>query len=583
MPIILVADDNSNIQKMVSLAFKERGIEVVAVGNGEAAVRRIPEVRPDVVLADVFMPVRSGYEVCEFVKKDARFAQIPVVLLVGAFDPLDEKEARRVGADGVLKKPFVPPDPLVAMINSFLDKSAKPAPAAASATAEQPAAPPPQEPTPMPAPDLSVEPEPELEQFATARGPLSLREEDGSPALEGLLGAAGTPSETANPWDEPESEWQRRRAQMEYDIPGSGAHGASDSHSDAPPTTFPGADVQAPDDFVTEQPRLSVEPGTLADLAANPIEWMEMMSPPPAEQSKPAAPWQISTHSPEGSQVEDQGSQSAPTDATSSEQFGDWQKEPPASEARPDAAASPAGGEPIVGEHAEAPHEIPPETLPPAPPTPPMWPASFEAEYGISAETVLEPESAEAWTPAASEEPTAGAIGGFVPGQLTPDVAGAGDNPPGESPIPIAPAEESPSKPEYELLVAPAAVIPFRPTADSTHPAPPTESPIAPTDLETNFTPEAPGASSSYASYLPSDASSDVVHTSEEKDKAAPAPLSAAVPEPSPAPGSLDPAVVEAVVAKVLDRLRPELQELLSEKLVRRLVESALEHEVSKK
>jgi CheY-like chemotaxis protein len=125
VPRILVADDNTNIQKMVVLAFQERGIEVIAVGNGEAAVRRIPDANPDLVLADVFMPVRNGYEVCEFVKKDPRFAQTPVILLVGAFDPLDEKEARRVGADGVLKKPFVPPDPLIAMVMSALEKNPK--------------------------------------------------------------------------------------------------------------------------------------------------------------------------------------------------------------------------------------------------------------------------------------------------------------------------------------------------------------------------------------------------------------------------------------------------------------------------
>ena len=123
MPSILVADDNTNIQKMVSLAFEDRGISVVAVGNGEAAVRRIPDLNPDLVLADIFMPVRNGYEVCEFVKKDERFAHVPVILLVGAFDPLDEKEARRVGADGVLKKPFVPPDPLIAMVISALEKN----------------------------------------------------------------------------------------------------------------------------------------------------------------------------------------------------------------------------------------------------------------------------------------------------------------------------------------------------------------------------------------------------------------------------------------------------------------------------
>jgi CheY-like chemotaxis protein len=117
---ILVADDNSNIQKMVGLALKDHGIDVIAVGNGEAAVRKIADIRPDLVLADIFMPVRNGYEVCQFVKADSTLSHIPVILLVGAFDPLDEQEAQRSGADGVLKKPFVPPDPLISMVKSAL-------------------------------------------------------------------------------------------------------------------------------------------------------------------------------------------------------------------------------------------------------------------------------------------------------------------------------------------------------------------------------------------------------------------------------------------------------------------------------
>ncbi|HLW97337.1 MAG TPA: response regulator [Candidatus Acidoferrales bacterium] len=123
MPTILVADDNSNIQKMVALAFKDEGIDVVTVGNGEAAIRKAVEVTPDIVLADIFMPVRSGYEVCEYLKQTTRFAHIPVILLAGAFDPFDEREAQRVGADGVLKKPFVPTDPLVNLVKGLLAKS----------------------------------------------------------------------------------------------------------------------------------------------------------------------------------------------------------------------------------------------------------------------------------------------------------------------------------------------------------------------------------------------------------------------------------------------------------------------------
>src|SRR5207247_7884884 len=108
---------------MVGLALKDQGIDVVAVGNGEAAVRKIADVGPDLVLADVFMPVRNGYEVCQFVKMDSALSHIPVILLVGAFDPLDEQEAQRVGADGVLKKPFVPADPLISMVKSALTRA----------------------------------------------------------------------------------------------------------------------------------------------------------------------------------------------------------------------------------------------------------------------------------------------------------------------------------------------------------------------------------------------------------------------------------------------------------------------------
>src|ERR1700726_2341642 len=123
VPKILVADDNSNVQKTMALALADLGVEVISVNNGEAAVRKLADLIPDLVLADIFMPVRNGYEVCEYVKKDSRFSHVPVVLLVGAFDPLDEREAQRVGADGILKKPFVPPDPLITMVRTLLERS----------------------------------------------------------------------------------------------------------------------------------------------------------------------------------------------------------------------------------------------------------------------------------------------------------------------------------------------------------------------------------------------------------------------------------------------------------------------------
>jgi CheY-like chemotaxis protein len=191
---ILVADDNSNIQKMVGLALKDQGIDVVAVGNGEAAVRKISDVRPDLVLADVFMPVRNGYEVCNYVKQDSALSHIPVILLVGAFDPLDEQEAQRVGADGVLKKPFVPPDPLISMVKSALTRAGVVLGAPEAATVPAPSPVVNTKPAPLtgPAivpPPLPAEPEPEfaLPNLSLRPAPLTINKGEGPLAFGSLL------------------------------------------------------------------------------------------------------------------------------------------------------------------------------------------------------------------------------------------------------------------------------------------------------------------------------------------------------------------------------------------------------------
>jgi CheY-like chemotaxis protein len=103
---ILLADDSITIQKVVNLTFADEGIEVVAVSNGDLAERRLNEVKPDLVLADIFMPGKNGYELCEVIKQNPLFRNVPVVLLVGAFEPFDQAEARRVQADAHLTKPF---------------------------------------------------------------------------------------------------------------------------------------------------------------------------------------------------------------------------------------------------------------------------------------------------------------------------------------------------------------------------------------------------------------------------------------------------------------------------------------------
>jgi CheY-like chemotaxis protein len=103
---LLLADDSATIQKVIDLTFADEGVRVMAVGNGQEAIDQLLEFAPDIVLADVFMPARTGYEVCEYVKTNEKLKHIPVMLLVGSFEPFDEAEARRVGADDILTKPF---------------------------------------------------------------------------------------------------------------------------------------------------------------------------------------------------------------------------------------------------------------------------------------------------------------------------------------------------------------------------------------------------------------------------------------------------------------------------------------------
>ena len=103
---LLLADDSITIQKVVDLTFADEGVSVVCVNNGREAIERLQEFTPDIVLADVFMPQISGYEVCEYIKQNEKLKHIPVMLLVGSFEPFDEEEARRVGANETLTKPF---------------------------------------------------------------------------------------------------------------------------------------------------------------------------------------------------------------------------------------------------------------------------------------------------------------------------------------------------------------------------------------------------------------------------------------------------------------------------------------------
>src|SRR5579859_2084816 len=135
-------------QNMGKKILSEAGYDVVAVSNGAAAVKKIAEQKPDIIILDVYMPGYSGLEVCEKVRGSLETLKIPVLLTVGKMEPYKPEDANRVRADGVIIKPFEASD-LLAIIKKFEERiKAMPAPAVM-------AAPPP----PRKAVDLYPEPE----------------------------------------------------------------------------------------------------------------------------------------------------------------------------------------------------------------------------------------------------------------------------------------------------------------------------------------------------------------------------------------------------------------------------------------
>lgn len=103
---ILLADDSITIQKVVGIIFANEEFDLVVVDNGSAALEKARDIHPVVMLVDALMPGKSGYEVCEEVRRDPTIANTPLLLLVGAFEPFDEDRARTSGADDFITKPF---------------------------------------------------------------------------------------------------------------------------------------------------------------------------------------------------------------------------------------------------------------------------------------------------------------------------------------------------------------------------------------------------------------------------------------------------------------------------------------------
>jgi CheY-like chemotaxis protein len=103
---ILLADDSVTIQKVVSITLAHEDFDLTIVDNGSKAVSKAKEIKPDVILLDVVMPDKDGYQVCQEIKGNADLKDIPIILLTGTFEPFDADRAAEVGADDFIKKPF---------------------------------------------------------------------------------------------------------------------------------------------------------------------------------------------------------------------------------------------------------------------------------------------------------------------------------------------------------------------------------------------------------------------------------------------------------------------------------------------
>jgi CheY-like chemotaxis protein len=120
MRTLLLADDSVTIQRVIELTFADEDVRVVSVGDGRRALQWLERESPDIVLADVGLPGVDGYALTTWIRQSSRLRRTPVLLMAGAFEPVDEAQSRQVGCDGVLVKPFEPHE-LVSRVRGLIE------------------------------------------------------------------------------------------------------------------------------------------------------------------------------------------------------------------------------------------------------------------------------------------------------------------------------------------------------------------------------------------------------------------------------------------------------------------------------
>lgn len=106
MSRILLADDSPQALRLAEQILTGQGIEVVSVTDGAVALRRLPDVKPDLLIADVYLPTKDGFDLARFLKSQPEFRHIPVIFAAGPADEFNEQDAKNAGAEEILRKPF---------------------------------------------------------------------------------------------------------------------------------------------------------------------------------------------------------------------------------------------------------------------------------------------------------------------------------------------------------------------------------------------------------------------------------------------------------------------------------------------
>ena len=209
-PRILVADDSITIQKVVELTFSKEDFQIIRALNGVEAIAKAKESKPDIILLDIFMPEKNGYEVCESLRKDPQLKEVPIIFLVAAFEEFDKERSLRSGANDYVTKPFESKQLIAKVKQHLFARTAQLTSEKEGVKGEVPgvkAGPPPWEALaartpvevtpPAPTPTTTVTPTPFVTELVTGQGPVRIEGEKPSWSLEAEIFAASVPGQEA--------------------------------------------------------------------------------------------------------------------------------------------------------------------------------------------------------------------------------------------------------------------------------------------------------------------------------------------------------------------------------------------------